>query len=99
MRKDKLISKTAKDSGYAVWEIELITKVLKKNMHEALLNGEDVIIRGFGRYHIEITPAFVRHSKRNNNNVAVPEHRALIFKTSTKLSLYPIGKQLKPDDK
>lgn len=98
MRKSDLISRTAKDTNCNVPHIRKIAESLKKNMREALLNGESVTIRGFGTYYIEITPTSERSSLRTKNKVTVPERKVLKFKPSPKFNFNIEATQVLDDE-
>ena len=63
-------------------DIEKILKNIFSEIIEALKNGQNVEIRGFGMYKIVKRKARVGRNPKNSQPVQIPEKKAIKWKTS-----------------
>ena len=92
MTKQELVSKIVKDTSYAKWEVNIILASLKKHVYEAFKNEEEIVIQGFGSYHVKTKPTRFCINPRTKKRIMVPEKKSVVFTVTPKLQ---IGKTCK----
>ena len=86
MRKPELIEKIAAKSGFNKAESEKFYNAFMESLKDALLEGEEVKLIGFGNFTIVDKEATeCRNPMDPNKKVKVPAHKVVKFKISKKL--------------
>lgn len=84
MDKRKLIAGTASKSKYPKWEVSKITGVLLENIFEALQQGEEVCINGFGKFELTVSKPYTRLHPKTKKPIHTPEKVRITFTASKK---------------
>lgn len=80
--KADLVEKIATGTGLTKLETEAIIEGFFKSVIEALREGRNIEIRGFGSYKVKKKNARQARNPKTGNSVFVPEHFAPSFKFS-----------------
>ena len=63
-------------------DVEKILEIIFSEIKEALVNGENVEIRGFGTYKITKRKARIGRNPKNSERIDIPEKNAIKWKMS-----------------
>jgi integration host factor subunit beta len=86
MTKSKLVDTVTRSfPGISKNDMMAVVDVLFEHITHALMKGEPVEIRGFGRFSLRKRSAIRARNPRSGSLVDVPERWAVHFKTSNKL--------------
>lgn len=86
MDKRKLIAQVAKKSCYAKWEISKITDFILESISETLQKGEEINIKGFGRFEPKVRKARNTIHPRSKQPIQIPEKVSVVFTISKRFT-------------
>lgn len=82
MIKADLITKIAKEMDISKQEAETGVNLFFRTIKEAILNGEEIELRGFGSFRFRNRGARLGRNPRTGEPVQVPSKKVLYFKPS-----------------
>ncbi len=82
MIKADLVNKIAKEMNISKQEAEAGVNLFFNTLKEALLNGEEIELRGFGSFRFRMRGARAGRNPRTGKPVQVPPKKVLYFKPS-----------------
>jgi len=82
MIKADLINKISKEMDISKQEAETAVNLFFKTLKNAILNGEEVELRGFGSFRFRNRGARLGRNPRSGKSVHVPPKKVLYFKPS-----------------
>lgn len=85
MTKAEIVNTISNATGLTKVETETVVKGFITTLKDALMNGENVEIRGFGTFKIKKKKARIARNPRTSEKVEVPERYVPIFKPSRDL--------------
>ena len=80
MTKAELVNEIAINTGFDKRTIDLVVDGFTEGVKDALSNGENVYIRGFGSFIVKTRKAKVARNIRSKTSIQVPEHNIAAFK-------------------
>ena len=80
MTKAELVSSIAISTGYDKTTISNIVEAAMANVKNAVAEGENVYLRGFGSFITKTRKAKIARNISKNVSIAVPEHKIAAFK-------------------
>lgn len=85
MNKAELIAQVADETKLSKADVERAHTAIFDAITNAVGNGDEVRVTGFGKFSRKITPAHTGRNPATGAPVEVPEARRLVFKASSKL--------------
>ena len=85
MTKAEIVNSISNATGLTKVETEAVVNGFISTLKEAMMNGENVEIRGFGTFKIKKKKARIARNPRTSEKVEVPERFVPIFKPSRDL--------------
>lgn len=82
MIKNDLIQRLSETTDYTKKDAEIITGKFLDILKEALINGEDIELRGFGCFRIRLTPERPGRNPKTGEVAIVPSRFVVKFKKS-----------------
>ena len=82
MTKAELVSAVALKTGFAKSDISVIVEATISSIHETVVGGEDVFLRGFGSFVTKTRKQKVARNILKEQSIIVPEHKVPAFKPS-----------------
>ena len=82
MRKADLINRISENTGIAKVDVLVTLENLFKEVKKSLGEGENIYIRGFGRFITKKRAAKIGRNIKKNTAVEIPEHYIPAFKPS-----------------
>lgn len=83
MNKKELIKITAGKAETTQKEAGIIIDAMFEAIEEALIDGEDVSIAGFGKFEVSEKPAATKRNPKTGEPVEVEAHNVVKFKPSS----------------
>lgn len=80
MRKADLINKISDKTGIQKVDVLVTLETMFKEIKDAMINGENLYIRGFGSFIIKKRAAKIGRNIKKNVSVNIPEHFIPAFK-------------------
>ena len=80
MTKADIVNQIAKSTGVEKVQVQAIVEAFMDNVKEAMMNGQNVYLRGFGSFIIKTRKTNVAGNISKNTTITIPEHRIPTFK-------------------
>jgi len=92
MNKQELINRVSRDTGLTKNIAEIVMDSITKNITEALSDGDDVRIMGFGIFELKRYSARMGRVPGTGETVEIPPRTSPVFRAGTKLKKAVAGK-------
>ena len=86
MTKADIVSEIAKKTGVEKTQIQTIVEAFMESVKNAMANGQNVYLRGFGSFIIKKRAMKVARNISKNTTITIPEHNIPAFKPSKTFS-------------
>ena len=86
MTKADIVNQIAKSTGVEKIQVQAIVEAFMDNVKEAMMNGQNVYLRGFGSFIIKKRAMKVARNISKNTTITIPEHNIPAFKPSKSFS-------------
>ncbi len=83
MHKKEFIQKVAEKGNITLRQSEEMTNLILETIKDTVLNEEELIFFGFGKFYIGINPERKGTDPRDSSPIIIPETKVLKFKPST----------------
>ena len=80
MTKADIVNQIAKSTGVEKVQVQAIVEAFMDNVKEAMMNGQNVYLRGFGSFIIKKRATKVARNISKNTTITIPEHNIPAFK-------------------
>ena len=80
MTKADIVNQIAKSTGVEKVQVQAIVEAFMESVKDAMINGENVYLRGFGSFATKTRAAKVARNITKNESILVPEHKIPSFK-------------------
>ena len=85
MTYNELIKTVAKTSNFTQNDTKVLIDALRDVMVDALVDGDTIPLKDFGRFSIATHAARAGHNPRTGEEIQIPEKTAVKFRPSTSL--------------
>jgi DNA-binding protein HU-beta len=86
MTKADIVNQIAKSTGVEKIQVQAIVEAFMDSVKEAMVNGENVYLRGFGSFILKKRAMKVARNISKNTTITIPEHNIPAFKPSKSFS-------------
>ena len=86
MTKADIVNEIAKSTGVEKIQVQAIVEAFMESVKGAMINGENVYLRGFGSFIIKKRATKVARNISKNTTITIPEHNIPAFKPSKSFS-------------
>ena len=86
MTKGDIVNEIAKSTGVEKIQVQAIVEAFMESVKGAMINGENVYLRGFGSFFIKKRATKVARNISKNTTITIPEHNIPAFKPSKSFS-------------
>ena len=86
MTKADIVNQIAKSTGVEKIQVQAIVEAFMDSVKAAMVNGENVYLRGFGSFIIKKRAMKVARNISKNTTITIPEHNIPAFKPSKSFS-------------
>ena len=86
MTKADIVNEIAKSTGVEKIQVQAIVEAFMESVKTAMVNGENVYLRGFGSFIIKKRAMKVARNISKNTTITIPEHNIPAFKPSKTFS-------------
>jgi DNA-binding protein HU-beta len=86
MTKADIVNQIAKSTGVEKIQVQAIVEAFMDSVKAAMVNGENVYLRGFGSFIIKKRAMKVARNISKNTTITIPEHNIPAFKPSKTFS-------------
>ena len=80
MTKADIVNQIAKSTGVEKIQVQAIVEAFMDSVKAAMVNGENVYLRGFGSFIIKKRAMKVARNISKNTTITIPEHNIPAFK-------------------
>ena len=80
MTKADIVNEIAKSTGVEKIQVQAIVEAFMESVKGAMINGENVYLRGFGSFIIKKRATKVARNISKNTTITIPEHNIPAFK-------------------
>ena len=80
MTKADIVNEIAKSTGVEKVQVQAIVEAFMDSVKGAMINGENVYLRGFGSFIIKKRAEKVARNISKNTTITIPEHNIPAFK-------------------
>ena len=80
MTKADIVNQIAKSTGVEKIQVQAIVEAFMDGVKEAMTNGQNVYLRGFGSFIIKKRAMKVARNISKNTTITIPEHNIPAFK-------------------
>ena len=80
MTKADIVNEIAKSTGVEKIQVQAIVEAFMESVKGAMINGENVYLRGFGSFIIKKRAMKVARNISKNTTITIPEHNIPAFK-------------------
>ncbi len=80
MTKADIVNEIAKSTGVEKIQVQAIVEAFMESVKGAMINGENVYLRGFGSFIIKKRATKVARNISKNTTITIPEHNIPTFK-------------------
>lgn len=80
MTKADIVNQIAKSTGVEKVQVQAIVEAFMESVKGAMINGENVYLRGFGSFIIKKRATKVARNISKNTTITIPEHNIPAFK-------------------
>ncbi len=85
MKKSEWIDSAAKRAGMSKKEMTRAYNALEDRLHEALINGEEVQISGFGTFVVRQKPSRMGRNPKTNETIEIHPSKHVVFLPGKKI--------------
>ncbi|MBQ5738327.1 MAG: integration host factor subunit beta [Alistipes sp.] len=82
MTKADIVNQIAKSTGVEKIQVQAIVEAFMDSVKEAMTDGQNVYLRGFGSFIIKKRAMKVARNISKNTTITIPEHNIPAFKPS-----------------
>ena len=86
MTKADIVNEIAKSTGVEKVQVQAIVEAFMESVKGAMVNGQNVYLRGFGSFIIKKRAMKVARNISKNTTITIPEHNIPAFKPSKSFS-------------
>ena len=86
MTKADIVNEIAKSTGVEKIQVQAIVEAFMDSVKNAMVNGQNVYLRGFGSFIIKKRAMKVARNISKNTTITIPEHNIPAFKPSKSFS-------------
>ena len=86
MTKADIVNEIAKSTGVEKIQVQAIVEAFMESVKNAMANGQNVYLRGFGSFIIKKRAMKVARNISKNTTITIPEHNIPAFKPSKSFS-------------
>ena len=86
MTKADIVNEIAKSTGVEKIQVQAIVEAFMESVQTAMVNGENVYLRGFGSFIIKKRAMKVARNISQNTTITIPEHNIPAFKPAKRFS-------------
>ena len=86
MTKADIVNQIAKSTGVEKIQVQAIVEAFMDSVKAAMVNGENVYLRGFGSFIIKKRAMKVARNISKNTTITIPEHNIPAFKPAKSFS-------------
>ena len=87
MTKADIVNEIAKSTGVEKIQVQAIVEAFMESVKGAMINGENVYLRGFGSFIIKKRATKVARNISKNTTITIPEHNIPAFKPAKSFSV------------
>ena len=86
MTKADIVNEIAKSTGVEKIQVQAIVEAFMESVKNAMANGQNVYLRGFGSFIIKKRAMKVARNISKNTTITIPEHNIPAFKPAKSFS-------------
>ena len=86
MTKADIVNQIAKSTGVEKIQVQAIVEAFMESVKNAMANGQNVYLRGFGSFIIKKRAMKVARNISKNTTITIPEHNIPAFKPAKSFS-------------
>ena len=86
MTKADIVNQIAKSTGVEKIQVQAIVEAFMDSVKDAMTNGQNVYLRGFGSFIIKKRAMKVARNISKNTTITIPEHNIPAFKPAKSFS-------------
>ena len=80
MTKADIVNQIAKSTGVEKVQVQAIVEAFMESVKDAMVNGENVYLRGFGSFIVKTRAEKVARNISKNTTITIPAHNIPAFK-------------------